>query len=122
MARAPLALVAASLTLALAGCSGGAPSGELVFNGSGNGTQQDAFQCDGSGTVDFTANLGGGSVTITITDRAGTAVYTKRADAAGQTAEEGQVSGSAGEWSMTASRTSNSFGPFAGQYVLAVRC
>ena len=110
------------LAFALAGCAGGAPSGSMVFNGSGNGTQQDTFQCDGSGTVDFSANLGGGSVTITIKDSTAKSVYTKRADAAGQTAEDGQVSGASGEWTITATRSSNGFGPFAGQYALSVRC
>ncbi len=113
--------ILSTLVLTLAGCSG-APSGSMAFNGAGSATQTDTFQCDGSGTVDFSANLGGGAVTLTIKDSAGTSVYTKRAEAAGQTAEEGQVQGASGEWTMTATRTSNSFGPFAGQYAISVRC
>jgi hypothetical protein len=117
----PFVALASLLAFALAGCAG-SPSGTLAFNGSGNGTQQDSFQCDGSGEVDFSANLGGGSVTLTIKDSTGKSVYTKRADSAGQTAEEGDVSGASGEWTMTAARTSNGFGPFAGQYAVAIRC
>lgn len=119
-----LALLSAAL---LAGCSasndaGGQSAsspGNLAYNGASSGTQTSkAFGCDGSGTANVSANLGSGSVTITVKDSTGKAVYTKSVSGPGQSADNKAVSGAKGDWTITASRGAG----FTGQYAVNVNC
>ena len=116
--------------LLLAGCSdsgstsngpGGqsaADEGSLAHNGAGSGSHSSRFECDGSGEASFAANLGGGSVTVTVKDADGKTVYSKTATGPGQAADTKDVEGSSGTWTVSATRD----GAFSGQYALDVDC
>lgn len=115
-------------TFSLAGCldgefsngpDGQSASGEgsLAYNGSGSGTQSDDFQCDGTGTVDWSVNNGGGSITITVTDGSGAQVFSKSHGSFGQAAQSKSISGAAGEWTVKVTRSG-----FSGQYAVSVDC
>jgi hypothetical protein len=101
--------------------------GSIAYNGASTGTQTSPpFPCDGSGAVHFGANLGSGTATVTVEDSGGKAVYTKMAGAPGQTDDSKDVSGAAGEWTITAVRSSSGgvYGGsgFSGQYTVTVEC
>jgi hypothetical protein len=124
-ALVPTALTALAFAVLLAGCSNGpdgqsaSAPGSLAYNGASAGTQSSGpFQCDGGGDVSFSANLGSGTVTVSVKDAAGKVVYTKTTGSAGQTSESKSVSGAPGSWSLTATRGAG----FAGQYAANVDC
>ena len=127
--RPLLALPALGLLLAalLAGCSasnspGGQSAnspGSLAYNGASSGSQSSpAFDCDGSGELSYSANLGSGSLTVTVKDSAGKAVFTKSTSGPGQAAENKDVSGASGDWTIVATRGAG----FTGQYAVNVDC
>lgn len=120
-------LAAIALAVLLAGCSAKNDSsgqsasapGSLAYNGASAGTQSSApFQCDGSGDLSFSSNLGGGSMTVSVKDAAGKVVYTKTATGPGQASDSKTVSGASGSWGITATRGAG----FNGQYAASVSC
>src|SRR5687768_8972426 len=115
------------IALLLSGCSnasngpGGqsaASDGNLAYNGSSSGSHSSKFDCDGSGEASVSGNLGSGSVAVTVKDSAGKTVYSKTMNGPGQVAESKDISGTAGEWTVSAARATG----FTGQYALAVDC
>ncbi|MFA5944859.1 MAG: hypothetical protein WC876_10380 [Candidatus Thermoplasmatota archaeon] len=123
MRFAPI-LACVLISLSVAGCANGpngqsaSDGGSLAYNGASSGSHNSSFDCDGSGEAAFAANLGGGSATVTVKDAAGKTVYSKTANGPGQTAETKDITGTAGTWTVSASRTSG----FSGQYALDVDC
>jgi hypothetical protein len=119
-----LLLVGLIASFALAGCSndaGGqsaAQDGNLAYNGASPGSHSSKFECDGGGTVSLGANLGSGSVTVTVKDSAGKTVYSKTASTVGQTSDNKEVQGTGGQWTVSATRGSG----FTGQYGIDVSC
>lgn len=122
-----LVVAAMLVALALAGCTaenspGGqsaSGNGSLAYNGSSSGTQRsDGFSCDGSAQVSLAGNLGSGSLTVKVTDGAGSQVYSKSANGPGQVTENRDISGAAGDWRITATRGAG----FTGQYTIGVDC
>jgi hypothetical protein len=124
--RPALLLSALLLALALSGCSasngpGGQSAsghGSLAYNGASSGSHSNSFECSGSAEVDFSANLGSGSVSVTVKDSAGKTVYSKSYGGVGESAESKSVTGASGTWQVSATRTSG----FSGQYAVSVSC
>ena len=119
----------ALLAFALAGCSASngvdgqsvAGGNSLAYNGASGGQQKTSFSCGGSGTIHLSANLGMGSVTFSVKDSSGKTVYSKTVSSTGQSAQDGNVSGAAGTWTLSADRA-GSYGAFSGQYAVSVDC
>lgn len=131
--RSIAALSGLLLALLLSGCSasqgaGGqqaSANGSLAYQGSSTGTQSDTFSCGGEGAVSVGGQLGSGKLTVTVKDGAGRQVYTKEFSGPGQSADSRTVSGTAGEWTVTAVRGAGSsqFGAgWSGQYGISVGC
>jgi hypothetical protein len=130
MARAMRSLCLVVLTLSavlVAGCTEGSgdcsqsqmatDEGSLAFNGACTGTQKSTFHCDGAAEVDVALNLAKGEVEVTVEDADGEQVY-HREHGAGPLADERDVSGKAGTWTVTAERK----GDLSGQYAIDVDC
>lgn len=118
-------VVAVALAASFAGCANGgtgqsyAGEGQLAFNGSGAGTEGPrGFECDGTGTLQVGANIGSGSLTVTVKDAAGKTLYTKTLTGPGQSADSKTLTGGAGTWSLQGQRNSQ----FTGQYSANVSC
>lgn len=121
-------LALATLALAaLAGCSASnGPTGQsatapgtLAYNGTGAGTDADTFQCpSGTGQLSLGANLGSGSVSITVSDGSAQGVYSRTATGPGQTSDSREVHGGSGAWKVSATRSPT----FSGQYSVSVSC
>ncbi|MCA1810652.1 MAG: hypothetical protein LC623_01410 [Halobacteriales archaeon] len=117
------------LTATLAGCSASngtdgqsaSSRNALAYNGASGGQQKTSFECDGSGTVSVSANLGMGSVTFTVKDDGGATVYSKTISNTGQAADSKAASGAAGTWALEAERAGG-YGAFSGQYAVHVEC
>jgi hypothetical protein len=122
-------LALAILALALSGCSGGgvdngpggqsaAGGGNLAYNGASDGTHTDTVESDGSCSLHVSANLGSGSVKVTLRTSEGTTVE-KTVGGPGQfDGNVGDASGGAGDWTLTAARS----GGFTGQYAAHAEC
>lgn len=117
-----------ALAVLLAGCSDNASNdangqsaaggGNLAYNGASDGTQTDSFDSDGSCELYVSANLGSGSVKVTLRTSSGTTVD-KTVSGPGQFAGAvGDASGSAGTWTLQAVRS----GGFTGQYAVSADC
>lgn len=124
----------AVLALLLAGCSN-SPDGQtaeaegsLAYNGASTGTHQsDPFECDGSANVHLSANVGSGRVSVSVRDSTGRAVFTRTVEGPGQTSDSQDASGTAGDWSISVTRSGSSGvpgapGSFSGQYAIHVDC
>ncbi|HUR25881.1 MAG TPA: hypothetical protein VM327_07715 [Candidatus Thermoplasmatota archaeon] len=122
-------LALAVLALAMSGCAGAdvsngpggqsaAGEGSLAYNGASDGTQTDSFESDGSCELHLAANLGSGSVTVTLRTSTGTTVD-KTVSGPGQyDGTVGDASGTAGTWTLKAVRS----GGFTGQYAAHAEC
>ena len=122
-------------TLLLSGCSasngpGGQSAradGSLAYNGSATGSDSDDFECDGTGSIHIGANLGSGKISVRLRDGAGTTAYQQTVESPGQDAESSPVSGAAGQWTLTVTRSTsaglyNPYPSFSGQYGVHVDC
>lgn len=125
----PLALAA----LLLAGCAASnGPNGQsasggghLAYNGASAGSHEARHDCDGSGTVTVSTNLGGGKVTVRVLDAAGATAYTATVSKVGQTYDSEPVEGAKGQWTVSATREASvSYGTamWSGQYDVALAC
>ena len=121
--RALVPLLLAILLFA-AGCANGpggqsaAASGSLAYNGASAGDQTTTEGCGGSGKLHWSANLGSGSVTVRVIDAKGATVWTRTVSGPGQAAEESELGGAPGTWTLKAGRSSG----FSGQYALHLAC
>jgi hypothetical protein len=126
--RTPLLLAATLLLgLAVSGCSQGngdcssssiaTSEGNLAFNGACTGTQSSSFQCDGSGEASVAINLAKGSVEVTLKDSSGDVVYHKE-QGSGPFADDRDVTGKSGRWTVSAERK----GDISGQYAISIDC
>ena len=122
-------LAVALIALVLSGCAGQdvqngpdgqsvAGEGSLAYNGASDGTQSDTVESDGSCSLHVSANLGSGSVKVTLRTTEGTTVE-KTVSGPGQFGGTvGDASGAAGDWKLTAVRS----GGFTGQYAAHAEC
>lgn len=129
MARA-LPLLVASIFVVLAGCSaengpdGQAVSGtgSLVYNGAANGSHDSHISCDGSGEVEYSYNVGMGTLTLRVVDGNGATAFSKSFTGPKNGASTQAVSGSSGSWHVEAERSGAGYGSFSGQYAIALDC
>jgi hypothetical protein len=105
------------------GQSASSGQGELAYNGASNGSHSDTFECDGTAAVDIAGNLGSGTLQIRVTDAAGR-VHSHTVSGPGQASEHEDLRDgwAAGTWTVSAMRSSNSYGAFSGQYAISVEC
>ncbi len=125
--RTPLLLLGLLSVTLLAGCANGSgdcsssqvatDGGSLAFNGACTGKQVGTLSCDGSATVEVALNLAKGEVEVTVEDAGGDSVYTME-HGSGPLADERDVTGKAGTWTVTAERK----GDLSGQYAIDVDC
>ena len=114
------------LAVVLSGCSASngadgqsaASAGNLAYNGASPGSNSSKFTCGTTGEVNFSSNLGSGSLTVTVKDGSGATVYSKTTSGPGQASESKSAKGAAGTWQVTATRG----GSFTGQYAINVGC
>jgi hypothetical protein len=122
--RPLLTLSLLALVPLLAGCAndgaGQSASGEgsLAYNGASAGSHSDKVECGASGDLHVNANLGSGSLTVTVKDESGRTLASKSYSMVGQASETSDLSGAAGTWTLSATRGSG----FTGQYALHVEC
>lgn len=126
-----VALVSAlALTVLLSGCTNDAGGqsasgkGSLAYNGASTGSHQSPISCDSTATVQWTSNLGYGSIKFTVLDGAGVAKYTKTVSSVGQAGESKDLQGAAGTWILKAERSGGSMGApgWSGQYAAHISC
>ncbi len=119
------------ITASLSGCTASnspdgqtaATAGSLAYNGASVGSHTSTpRECDGSGTVSLTYNLGSGSVTFAVKDGAGTQVWSNTYSNVGQGSDSVSVSGAAGDWVLEATRSGGQYGSFSGQYGGSIDC
>jgi hypothetical protein len=108
----------------LAGCVG--DSGEnarLHYKGDGVGTDEDSAKCDSDGTLSSTGDVESGQVEITVTDGDGKGIYAKTFDG-GMNVDGEALDGAKGEWTLRATRTSDTIlgGGFNGSYSVLMTC
>jgi hypothetical protein len=127
------ALAGVLVLLFLAGCSASqgadgqqaSAPGSLAYQGASTGQHQSTFQCDGSGTISVGAQMGSGSLTVTLRDAAGTTAYSRTFSGASQSSDSRGVMGAEGTWTLAAQRSSGSSqfgGGWSGQYGISVQC
>jgi hypothetical protein len=117
------------IALALSGCAGGNASngpdgqsasggGNLAYNGASNGSHSDTFDASGTCELQLNANLGSGTVKVTLTSPSGDSV-SGSFSGPGQTSKTyGDATGSDGTWTLKAERS----GGFTGQYTASAVC
>ena len=125
-----LALFSVLAAFALAGCTEGggvsngpdgqsaAGGGNLAYNGASNGSHTDTFESSGTCELQLNANLGSGTVKVTLTAPSG-ATVTGSYTGPGQTSKTyGDATGPEGIWTLKAERS----GGFTGQYTASGVC
>jgi hypothetical protein len=125
MRPAHLLVAACTLAVLMAGCASNDSNGQsaggggnLAYNGASDGTQTDNFESDGSCELYVSANLGSGSVKVTLRTSTGSTVD-KTVTGPGQFAGTvGDATGPAGGWTLQAVRS----GGFTGQYAVTADC
>lgn len=129
--RVAIIFLVATLLTALSGCTvsngpdgqAGSSEGALAYNGASEGSHSSQpFDCDGTGKVSLTYNLGSGSIDVTVTDGAGTTVWSKTFSNTGQGGDSESITGTEGAWVVKVTRSSGTFGGFSGQYAVNVDC
>ena len=118
----PIALLLA--VLALAGCigdSGG--SAKVSYDGTGNGVDRDSTECDSDGTLVASGQVDEGQVDVRVTDGDGRPLFSRQFDG-GANLDAQSLDGENGEWTITATRTSDSIlgSPFSGDYAFRLSC
>jgi hypothetical protein len=125
-----LALLSVLTAFAMAGCAEGgsvsngpdgqsaAGGGNLAYNGASNGSHTDTFEGSGTCELQLNANLGSGTVKVTLTSPSGETA-TGSYSGPGQTSKTyGDATGSEGTWTLKAERS----GGFTGQYTASAIC
>jgi len=129
--RVAIIFLVAMLMTGLSGCTvsnspdgqSAAGGGSLAYNGSSSGSHSSQpFECDGSGKVSVTYNMGSGSIAVSIKDGSGSTAWSKTYSGTGQEGETQNVQGAEGSWVLTVTRSSGTFGGFTGQYAINVDC
>jgi hypothetical protein len=121
---APLRSLALLPVLMLAGCigdSGGAAS--VSYDGTGNGVDRDSTDCDNDGTLVASGQVDDGQVDVRVTDGDGHPVFSRQFDG-GANLDAQSLDGANGEWTITATRTSDTIlgSPFSGDYSFRLSC
>lgn len=125
MAPRSLALIPLLFALVLlAGCfgdSGG--SAKVSYDGTGNGVDSDSTDCDDDGTLVSSGQVDAGQVDVRVTDGDGSTVFERQFDG-GANLDAQALSGAGGEWTLTATRSSDSLlgSPFSGDYSFRLSC
>ncbi len=113
------AAIAAVILIALSGCAGGISSVAISGQGAKQGAETRTLDCGSNGTI-AVGFQGQGTVTVTVTDGAGAAIYTETFQG-GQEGASQTLSGAAGEWTLRAT-FSGLYGGYQGQYGITLTC
>lgn len=108
-------LSALLLVAGLAGCTG-SHSVSVAGQGYASGTQSKTVECGTSATISLGAQ-GGGSLTVTVKDGAGSQVFSQTVSS-GQDGTSQSLSGKTGTWTLSVA-TGMGFG---GQYGIVLSC
>lgn len=124
MPRTRALALAPILALLLTGCigdSGGSAS--VSFDGTGNGSHDDATDCDDDGTLVASGQVDEGQVDVHVMDGDGRTVFEREFDG-GANLDAQALSGASGRWEIHAVRSSDAIlgSPFSGDYSFRLSC
>jgi hypothetical protein len=119
-----LVLLASLATAAMvSGCTAAGAAASVVFDGKGNGVNDDSAKCRDKGTLTGSGHVDDGQVTVRVTDGDGHELLSKTYQSGDIPVDAKGLAGNTGTWTVEATRSgSDLFSDFNGHYTFRLDC